>query len=207
MRNKDGVSKIAGKVLVKLLGFHDDILTAGERMTGHKGWGKSAVNDMGHVQDALNTVGYSPYEYLGYVMFFHPQGVHENRVRYPKVVASQDTFTGFLEFKRSRKSRIHYVKESAMAQYKSTCNVNINGPEDIIENVLTANEVIKLEIIFRNRESFSDEFVRDYIKLVGYTVGEKLRITPEFLSVCPALTAELKFNGGDNELVRATLAA
>jgi hypothetical protein len=207
MRNKDGVSKIAGKVLVKLLGFYDEIQTAGERMTGCRGWGRSVLNDLEQVQIALNKVGYSPYEYLGYVMFFHPNGICENRIRHPKVVVSQDTFTGFLVFKTSRKSRIHFVKESVLAQYKSTCNVNINGPEDIIENVLTANEVIKLEIIFRNRESFSDEFVRDYIKLVGYTVGEKLRITPEFLSVCPSLTAELKFNGGDNELVRATLTA
>jgi hypothetical protein len=209
MRNKDGVSKTAGQALLKLLGLGTGILAAGAAWSGRPSWGRSHVPALDDIQRALNKAGYSAYEYLGYVMFFHSTkegSSSEAKLIQISRLISENVFRDFLAFKRSRLSRLTYLWQSILTNYKSKVNYDLYGPEHILSKIIVANEVFKLEILFMHRESFSVEFMEKYIKFAAGIVGEKLKVSPELLVVCPCLTRELRANGGDNEFARLTLA-
>lgn len=198
MRNKDGVSEKMG-CLKHLLGFSTGILAAGAYFTGNKRYGSARDNApyFQYIQDNLNLHGYTGFEYMGYIGFYHYDHPDRSLWQRTPLVTSEDTLKAFFQFKESRFKRVSIRMRLIDKEYQAERSVGYRTCEEVFEG-LSGNCGYKMEILMRYSRDFSDDFMASIWNKYNYGIGDKFRMTPELIVVCSSLRLRFQTEGGEN---------
>lgn len=136
------------------------------------------------VQKRLDQEGYTPFEFLHYVIHYHTKSNHWCNLKYDNLMTGQDCWNGF---KRWKSGRLEEVRTVARVQYEAAEMYGANHPsEDVLLGRLwDAGPVAYMEIALFWEQEGREVPVESVAKRYAEAAAEVVLGAPEWLHVAP----------------------